>query len=206
MKRTVEKILTWVGIILQFILIFLMAIVTPFLNDASVKDSLIQSLNNSQEFNQVSNQMTPSQLLEMASSLFIIALGVVIICTIIAIIFALLINKIPKVSGVVLIVIAIVTVFTFNWITALLWFIAGILLLVRKAYKPSYEGVNNSNNRSNTNNHYQEQNTEVKDESREYRSGDSDFTEQEKLSDDKDEEVSTSDEHTYQRRKDRIDK
>ncbi len=86
MKRTVEKILTWVGIILQFILIFLMAIVTPFLNDASVKDTLIQSMNNNQEFNQVSSQMTPSQLLDMASSLFIVALGAVIVCTIIAII------------------------------------------------------------------------------------------------------------------------
>ncbi|MDW5470657.1 DUF4064 domain-containing protein [Staphylococcus equorum] len=206
MKRTVEKILTWVGIILQFILIFLMAIVTPFLNDASVKDSLIQSMNNSQEFNQVSNQMTPSQLLDMASNLFIIALGAVIVCTIIAIIFALLINKIPKVSGVVLILIAIVTVFTFNWITALLWLVAGILLLVRKAHKPSYEGVTNSNNRSNTDNHYQERNTELKDESPEHQTDDRDFTKQEKLSDDKDVAVSTSDEHTYQRRQDRKDK
>ncbi|PTE97273.1 DUF4064 domain-containing protein [Staphylococcus equorum] len=206
MKRTVEKILTWVGIILQFILIFLMAIVTPFLNDASVKDSLIQSMNNSQEFNQVSNQMTPSQLLDMASSLFIVALGAVIVCTIIAIIFALLINKIPKVSGVVLILIAIVTVFTFNWITALLWLVAGILLLVRKAHKSSYEGVTNSNNRSNTDNHYQERNTELKDEAPEHQTDDRDFTKQEKLSDDKDEAVSTSDEHTYQRRQDRKDK
>ncbi|MGO1862232.1 MAG: DUF4064 domain-containing protein [Staphylococcus equorum] len=206
MKRTVEKILTWVGIILQFILIFLMAIVTPFLNDASVKDSLIQSMNNSQEFNQVSNQMTPSQLLDMASSLFIVALGAVIVCTIIAIIFALLINKIPKVSGVVLILIAIVTVFTFNWITALLWLVAGNLLLVRKAHKPSYEGVTNSNNRNNTDNHYQERNTELKDESPEHQTDDRDFTKQEKLSDDKDEAVSTSDDYTYQRRQDRKDK
>lgn len=206
MKRTVEKILTWVGIILQFILIFLMAIVTPFLNDASVKDSLIQSMNNSQEFNQVSNQMTPSQLLDMASSLFIVALGAVIVCTIIAIIFALLINKIPKVSGVVLILIAIVTVFTFNWITALLWLVAGILLLVRKVHKPSYEGVTNSNNRNNTDNHYQERNTELKDESPEHQTDDRDFTKQEKLSDDKDEAVSTSDDYTYQRRQDRKDK
>lgn len=205
MKRTVEKILTWVGIILQFILIFLMAIVTPFLNDASVKDSLIQSMNNSQEFNQLSSQMTPSQLLEMASSLFIIALGAVIVCTIIAIIFALLINKIPKVSGVVLILIAIVTVFTFNWITALLWLVAGILLLVRKAHKSSYEGVNHSNNRSNTDNHYQERNAELKDESPEHHSDDRDYTEQGELGDDK-EEASTSGEHTYQRRQDRKDK
>jgi len=148
MKRTVEKILTWIGIILQFILIFIMAIVTPFLNDASVKDTLIEKINNSNEYNQVSTQMSPSQLLDVASDLFLIALVVVIVCTVIAIIVALLINKLPKFSGVVLILIAIVTVFTFNWLTALLWLIAGIMLLVRKSSKHKNEDLNHFNNAS----------------------------------------------------------
>ena len=47
MKRTAEKILIWIGIILQFILIFLMAIVAPFFNDVSVKNELIEVINQS---------------------------------------------------------------------------------------------------------------------------------------------------------------
>lgn len=170
MKRTIEKILTWVGILLQFLLIFVMALIVPFLNDESAKDSLIQTINNSGEFNQNVTQVDPSRYIDIASSLFLMALGAVIVCTIIALICALLINRLPKVVGVVLILIAIVTVFTFNLITALLWLIAGIMLLVRKPQQAIYENGHyniNDDDRMYPASSYQKENdvTENKDDS-----------------------------------------
>lgn len=132
MKRTAEKILVWIGIILQFIMIFLMAITAPFFNDVSVKNELIEVINQSNVYNQNASQMDPANIVDLMSNLFISALIVVIVCTVIAIIFATLINKLPKFAGIIFILLGIVTVLTLNWITAILWLIAGILLLVRK--------------------------------------------------------------------------
>lgn len=138
MKRTAEKILIWIGIILQFILIFLMAIVAPFFNDDSVKNELIEVINQSNIYNQNASQMDPANIVDLVSNLFILALIVVIVCTVIAIIFAILTNKLPKFVGIIFILLGLVTVLTLNWITAILWLVAGILLLVRKKQK-SYD-------------------------------------------------------------------
>lgn len=132
MKRTGEKVLVWIGIILQFILIFFMAIVTPFLNDASVKNELADSIYNNNMYNQGTSQLDAFSLVDVASQIFLLALIIVIICTVLAIAFALFINKFPKVVGVFFILLGIITVLTLNWITAVLWLIAGIMLLARK--------------------------------------------------------------------------
>ncbi|MBM2657520.1 DUF4064 domain-containing protein [Staphylococcus pseudoxylosus] len=154
MKRTGEKVLVWIGIILQFILIFLMAIVTPFLNDISVKNELVDGIYNSDMYNQGTSQMDASSLVDIASQIFLLALVIVIICTVLAIVFALFINKIPKVVGVCFILLGIITVLTLNWLTAVLWLIAGIMLLARKQkhtdslYKSGEYNNYNSNQRN----------------------------------------------------------
>ena len=135
MKRTLEKVLVWLGIFIQFVLIFLMAIAAPFLNDRSFKRSLMDSFENQEAISNNLTQTETSQLLDNISQLFIVALGLVIVTTILALIFVLLINKIPKTVGVIFILLAIVSVFTLNIISALLWLIAGILLLVKKTHK-----------------------------------------------------------------------
>ncbi len=135
MKRTLEKVLVWLGIFIQFVLIFLMAIAAPFLNDRSFKRSLMDSFENQEAISNNLTQTETSQLLDHISQLFIVALGLVIVTTILALIFVLLINKIPKTVGVIFILLAIVSVFTLNIITALLWLIAGIILLVKKPHK-----------------------------------------------------------------------
>ena len=135
MKRTLEKVLVWLGIFIQFVLIFLMAIAAPFLNDRSFKGSLMDSFENQEAISNNLTQTETSQLLDNISQLFIVALGLVIVTTILALIFVLLINKIPKTVGVIFILLAIVSVFTLNIITALLWLIAGIILLVKKPHK-----------------------------------------------------------------------
>ncbi len=213
MKRTIEKILTWVGILLQFLLIFVMALIVPFLNDESAKDSLIQSINNSGEFNQNATQIDPSRYIDIASSLFLMALGAVIVCTIIALICALLINRLPKVVGVVLILIAIVTVFTFNLITALLWLIAGIMLLVRKPQQPIYEDGHysiNDNDRMYSSSSHQKENDDI--EGKDASSASDDINEQPHKNNEQDTQGNgiadkvESDEHTHYRRQDRYHK
>lgn len=151
MKRTVEKVLVWIGIILQFILIFFMAIVTPFLNDASVKNELADSIYNSNMYNQGASQMDASSLVNVASQIFLIALIIVVICTVLAIVFALFINKIPKTVGVFFILLGIITVLTLNWITAVLWLIAGIMLLAKKPKRADSLYVSHEHNDYNRN-------------------------------------------------------
>ena len=84
MKRTGEKVLVWIGIILQFILIFLMAIITPFLNDVSVKNELTDVIYNSNVYDQGTPQIDASNLVDVASQIFLLALVIVIICTVFA--------------------------------------------------------------------------------------------------------------------------
>ncbi|PHK48907.1 DUF4064 domain-containing protein [Staphylococcus edaphicus] len=147
MKRTAEKILIWIGIMIQFVLIFLMAIIAPFFNDVSVKNELTALLNSSDAYNQNATQTDPAHLIDLASNLFIAALIVAIIATVIAMISALLVNKLPKLVGMVMIILGIITILVLNWITAILWLVAGILLLARKNHltnnKAMYPKENN---------------------------------------------------------------
>src|SRR5699024_12409744 len=133
MKRTVEKVLAWLGILIQFVVIFLMAIAAPFLNDESYKSSLMRSVENQDIIRDNLTQTETSQLLDNISQLFIIAFGTRNITTILALIFVLLINKLPKTVGVILVLLAIVTVFTLHLLTALLCLIDGITLLISQS-------------------------------------------------------------------------
>ncbi|PTG43968.1 DUF4064 domain-containing protein, partial [Staphylococcus cohnii] len=81
MKRTLEKVLVWLGIFIQFVLIFLMAIAAPFLNDRSFKRSLMDSFENQEAISNNLTQTETSQLLDHISQLFIVALGLVIVTT-----------------------------------------------------------------------------------------------------------------------------
>ena len=54
-----------------------------------------------------------------------------------AIIGAVLIGKKAKAAGILLIIVGVISLIG-NWITAILWLVAGIMLLVRKPQKPIY--------------------------------------------------------------------
>ncbi|MDT4051839.1 hypothetical protein RPO70_11670, partial [Staphylococcus arlettae] len=67
MKRTTEKILTWVGILVQFVVIAASALALPFLNDASIKQKvlpLIATANNNPNIAQFTDQLSPSTLFD----------------------------------------------------------------------------------------------------------------------------------------------
>lgn len=134
MKRTTEKILTWVGILLQFVVIAASALALPFLNDASIKQKvlpLIATANNNQNIAQFTGQLSPSTLFDYMKQGALIILAICVVCCIIAMISVTMMGKLAKFTGILLILIALINVLTVNVVSSLLWFIAGIMLLSR---------------------------------------------------------------------------
>jgi ABC-type multidrug transport system fused ATPase/permease subunit len=141
MKRTAEKVLTWIGILFQILMIALMALALPFLNDPSIKNEAInriQSMKANGSLNQGLSQVTPSELFDLVKHGAIIIVIIAIVCFILAIIMTQLMRRIPKTIGVLLILMAIVNLLTGNLITSLLWLIAGIMLMARSDKAKQY--------------------------------------------------------------------
>lgn len=134
MKRTAEKVLTWIGILVQIVMIALMALVLPFLNDPSIKNEAIneiQTMKSNGNLSQFLTQITPSQLFDFVKQGAIIIIIMAVVCFVLAIIMTQLMRRIPKTIGVILILVAIVNLLTGNLLTSLLWLIAGIMLMAR---------------------------------------------------------------------------
>ncbi|MCU5745373.1 DUF4064 domain-containing protein [Staphylococcus sp. SQ8-PEA] len=134
MRRVGEKILVWLGLLLQFALIFILGVIAPFLNDKSFKKDIVKDVKREVSSDQLSN----SQIHNIVSSLnqwIIYLIGIAIVVAIIALLAALFINKFPKTTGGIFIILAIVVVISFNWIATICWLIAGIMLIVRNRKK-----------------------------------------------------------------------
>ena len=160
MKRTAEKVLTWIGILFQILMIALMALVLPFLNDDSIKKEAvnrIQSMQADGSLHQSLSQVTPSELFDLVKHGAITIIIIAIVCFILAIIMTQLMRRIPKTIGILLILMAIVNLLTGNLITSLLWLIAGIMLLARSdkakqyAKKQAKQVKNKATNKSSQN-------------------------------------------------------
>ncbi|PHK48615.1 DUF4064 domain-containing protein [Staphylococcus edaphicus] len=134
MKRTIERVLAWIGIVLQLIGVALIAILMPLLNNSETKDAMIQQL---MEDDSSLTQQDGTAMIGMLNGLLTVGLVLAIILLIIAIIGAFLIGKKAKVAGILLIIAGVIS-FVGNWINAVLWLIAGIMLLVRKPKEPIY--------------------------------------------------------------------
>lgn len=118
MKRTIEKSLIWTGIAIHIIGLLLVTIGIIGMN-------------------------TAPNVSEMDNTIIILIYIFTIIFLIISIIAVTRINKFNKLAGILLIVIG-VLVLPPNFISAILWLIAGIMLLTRKSKNNKY-GLNNRN-------------------------------------------------------------
>ncbi|MHC3757781.1 DUF4064 domain-containing protein [Staphylococcus succinus] len=127
-KRTIERVLSWIGIILQLIGVVAMALFLPLMGNNDFKDTVVQSM---QEQDSSFTKQDSTEILDILSSLITFGLVFSIIVLIIAIIAATLIGKKAKLAGVLLIIAGVVSILG-NWINAILWIVAGIMLLVRK--------------------------------------------------------------------------
>lgn len=131
-KRTVEKVLTWVGIVLHIIWIGLLV--------GAVK--LFQSPEFQQEIDATGQDI--SQLENLGTSTFLLALIPLVFAIVAVFIF-----KKNILAGILLILAAVTSLFlTMSLISAVLWLVAGIMLIVRKPKRQDammYHDPNHSN-------------------------------------------------------------
>ncbi|MEB6044285.1 DUF4064 domain-containing protein [Staphylococcus pseudoxylosus] len=138
MKRTTERVLTWIGIALQLIAVIILAVLIPMFGNSELKDTFINQM--MQEEASVTYEEA-NAFFSTLSGLVTTGLVIGIVILIIALIAAFLIGKKAKVAGILLIIAGVISLLG-NWINAVLWIIAGIMLLVRKPKAPVYSKDN----------------------------------------------------------------
>ena len=131
MKRVWEKILVWLGLLLQFALIFIYGIIAPFMNDDGFKSEIKDNIKEEVSSGELSNADINS-IVSSLNEWIIYLIGLAIIVAAVALITALIINKLPKTAGVIFILLAIAAVLSLNFVATLFWLIAGNMLIVRR--------------------------------------------------------------------------
>ncbi|MGZ2591024.1 DUF4064 domain-containing protein [Staphylococcus borealis] len=145
-KRTVEHILTWLGVALQALIAIMFLVLKPLMSNDSFKDQMVRE---SQNQGNTLSAYEMNQGFDALGSFFSFLTWGAVITLVLAIIGGILISKKPKIAGILLIIAALVAIMS-NWISAILWIVAGIMLLVRKGKKKdTYDnGYYNNNNRN----------------------------------------------------------
>lgn len=160
-KRTVEKVLSWIGNILHLLYLIFIALMVSMMGNKDFKNQMID---NTQSSNQgvTSGELNHSyNLISGMGSGFLIFFIVLLILAIIA---TILISKKPKIAGVILLIIGILAIITSSFLAGVLWIIAGIMLLVRKSKNDKYDYHDNYHDDVN-NNHYKDNQYEENDRS-----------------------------------------
>ncbi|MCM3072786.1 DUF4064 domain-containing protein [Staphylococcus equorum] len=122
-KRTAEKVITWIGIGFQILTVLGISLLLFLMNMETVKESMIED-----------GAMTASEAAsssQLTNIFLIIGLVLSIVLLVLAILSAKWIDKKSKVAGVILIIIGVISLFG-NWIATILWIVSGIMLLVKK--------------------------------------------------------------------------
>lgn len=154
-KRTTERVLTWIGIALQLIGVVLIAVFIPMIGNNEIKETVIQQM---MADDPSFSYEDGTNIFGMLSSLLTAGLVLSIVILIIAIIGAILINKKAKAAGILLILVGVIS-FLGNWINAVLWIVAGVMLLVRKPKQPIHGEMYNDNKQDAVNEPYERSNS-----------------------------------------------
>ncbi|RZI00233.1 DUF4064 domain-containing protein [Staphylococcus condimenti] len=123
-KRTAEHVLTWIGVGVAALGLLLIGLMLPFMSG----DAFIQGMQEGD------GNLTYEDAAASASIFHTFAtVGLVLglITLILAIIGGIFISKKAKTAGILLLIAGVITLLG-NWISAILWIVAGILLLVKK--------------------------------------------------------------------------
>ncbi|EHM68088.1 DUF4064 domain-containing protein [Staphylococcus pettenkoferi] len=135
MKRTAEKVLSWIGIVFGILgIIFLYFLKSFFASDNVDTDAV-----NSSQSTEQARQSVESMSTTMITGMIVSIIGIIL-----ALIAIFLIKKSRIASGVLLIIAGIVFIFT-NWICTILFLIAGIMLLVRKPKNHQQDDMHREN-------------------------------------------------------------
>ena len=122
-SRTGERILAWIGVGIQLLGVLMWGGILLFMGSAGFEEEL-----------RADPSLTPSEASESAT-IFLVIMGVGLAIGLIVLIGTIIgsikIGKSNKLAGILLLVFGIISLIL-NWISAILWIIAGIMLLVRK--------------------------------------------------------------------------
>ncbi|MCO4330592.1 DUF4064 domain-containing protein [Staphylococcus hyicus] len=123
-KRTTEKLLTWIGVGLQVIVVLFWAFLAILIgaNSGEIETALLEDGTTTVEEAQF--------IMMMYHFIVNFALIFGIIALIVAIIAGVMMNKKVKLAGILLIIAGVISIF--YSISGILWLVAGIMLLVRK--------------------------------------------------------------------------
>lgn len=133
MKRTAEKVMSIIGIVINLFMIGMAVLVNVGLSDASVRNSIEQELNNDPAMADAGVDI--NMVMDLLGGIgwgFVI---VVLISTILSIISVVVLKRKPKMAGILLIISALIVgigTILLGWLPAILFLIAGIMCLVRK--------------------------------------------------------------------------
>ncbi|MCO4351619.1 DUF4064 domain-containing protein [Staphylococcus agnetis] len=143
-KRTAEKVLTWIGIVLHALYALLI------LGAGSFIPQLLKNKEFQQEFQK--QGIDSNQVAQQSQDYFpvILYVGVPLLLALIA---AFLFKK-RILAGVILIIASILALFSASLIAALLWFIAAIMLFVRKPKPYHHVMANDSHDRDHVNHNH----------------------------------------------------
>ncbi|MGI2244287.1 DUF4064 domain-containing protein [Staphylococcus cohnii] len=130
MNRKAENILTWIGVGLQTLIAFIFTLIFIF----AIFGESVSSTNATDEQNNM-----------LFSTVFFVISVLILIVSIIA---GINIKKRTKSSGILLIILGVFSLIG-NFISGILWIIAGILLLVRKPKSSFYDNTDINNQATN---------------------------------------------------------
>ncbi|MCU5745655.1 DUF4064 domain-containing protein [Staphylococcus sp. SQ8-PEA] len=121
MSSKLEKIIGWIGVGLSAIYTFFMLLIVISLYIPQTKKEIIN------QFKEQNQSISVDQITFVCSYILVGLL----FSTIFALIALLIIKQKRVLSSMLLIAMALVGLFTYNWIAAILWLISGILLITR---------------------------------------------------------------------------
>ena len=157
-KRTVEHILTWLGVVLQAIVAIMFLVLKPLMGNNNFRDQMIS------EAQKQGNSVSTSELnqgIDVLGSFFSFLTWGAVISLILAIIGGILISKKPKIAGILLIIAGLIALMS-NWISVILWIVAGIMLLVRKGKKKDNYANGYYDNNNRRENHHDDKDVNTK--------------------------------------------
>ncbi|MCU5746311.1 DUF4064 domain-containing protein [Staphylococcus sp. SQ8-PEA] len=142
MKRTAEKVLTWIGFGFNILVFFGCILFTLLLTTSKEEFSKALMEENAFSLNEAGT------IADIYTFMSMVGLVLTAIYFILCILAAVWIGKKNKAAGIILIVIGALSFISPNWIAGVLWLIAGIMLLVRKpkAYHSNLANDYNYNN------------------------------------------------------------
>lgn len=135
MKRTAEKVLSWIGIVFGILGIIFFFLAKPLFNPDKVDTDAVNAGKSAEQARQGAENMSAAMTTGVVTS---------IIALILALIAVFLIKKNRIAAGVLLIIAGIIAFFS-NWICTILFLIAGIMMLVRKPKNHKQDDMHREN-------------------------------------------------------------